>query len=204
MKKLLLIYLLVSVGLLTSCDYHKRECVAKATRCLTDESYKDYLSADKDSLVDSVYSLLREQRQMLLEIKNASLSKPAQERAKIAQIIEKNLYADVVRNDESAEATAVESSKTEIGPSEENGWREKLIKGGSYAGAAALGAFAASKLSCPRASIVVEYQLMQACLNSCGSDMIQKCGDGIMQWLCKDKEKVETIMNRVLHSCAVR
>ena len=57
-----------------SCDYQKRECVVKASKCLTDEAYRDSLykgwkaPINKDSLVDSVFAMLREQRQILLDM----------------------------------------------------------------------------------------------------------------------------------------
>lgn len=208
MKKILFIYLLIAVGMLTSCDYHKRECVAKATRCLTDESYKDYLGSDKDSLVDSVYSILQEQRLILMELsnglKNVSVSNGKQQPAQMAQIIEKNQYADVVQNDESAETVVADSPKTEIAPSEGNGWGKKLAIGGTVLGAAAVGAVLADKFSCPRMSIVDEYRMMAACVYSCGESMVEKCGEAIREWICKDKESIERILSRTRNSCSIR
>lgn len=88
----------------------------------------------------------------------------------------------------------------------ESKWDKFMIGAAAIAGAA-VGAVVVDKLNCnERLDITVEYKLMVACLNSCGYDdeTIEKCGAGIMQWLCKEKEKAETIMNRVSNSCVIK
>lgn len=89
----------------------------------------------------------------------------------------------------------------------ESKWGKIVIGVGAAIAGAAVGAVVVDKLNCnERLDITVEYKLMVACLNSCGYDdeTIEKCGAGIMQWLCKEKEKAETIMNRVSNSCVIK
>ena len=219
-----------------SCDYQKRECVVKASKCLTDEAYRDSLykgwkaPINKDSLVDSVFAMLREQRQMLLDmnvVPKTELSDPVKKPApEIQPVIETPNVAPVVENveepvrEESAnEVTANEVTNAasepvvneqpknpEIQPKESK-WGKLLTGAGAAIAGAAVGAAVVDKLVCKeRLDITVEYKLMVACLNSCGYDdeTVEKCGAGIMQWLCKEREKAGTIMNRVRSSCSIR
>lgn len=236
MKKILLIYVVLVAGMLMSCDYQKRECVVKASKCLTDEAYRDSLykgwkaPINKDSLVDSVFALLREQRQILLDLgaekKTAPEIQPVIESPNVAPVVEKPNVAPIVENVEEPvaeeranEVTANEVTNAasepvvneqpenvEIRPKESK-WEKFLTGAGAVIAGAAVGAAVVDKLVCKeRLDITVEYKLMVACLNSCGYDdeTVEKCGAGIMQWLCQDKEKAGTIMNRVRSSCSIR
>lgn len=237
MKKIILIYFVLAAGMLMSCDYQKRECVVKASKCLTDEAYRDSLykgwkaPINKDSLVDSVFALLREQRQILLNLnaeKNAAAPASVEEKSapEIQPVIETPNVAPVVENVEEPvreesdnEVTANEVANAasepvvneqpknpEIQPKESK-WGKLLTGAGAAIAGAAVGAAVVDKLVCKeRLDITVEYKLMVACLNSCGYDdeTVEKCGAGIMQWLCKEKEKAGTIMNRVRSSCSIR
>ncbi|PWK86600.1 hypothetical protein [Hallerella porci] len=232
MKKLLLICFILVVALLTSCDDQKRECVIKASKCLTDEAYRDSLykgwkaPINKDSLVDSVFAMLREQRQILLNLnaeKNAAAPASVEEKSapEIQPVIETPNAAPVVENveelvrEESANEVANVASEPvvneqpknpEIQPKESK-WGKLLTGAGAAIAGAAVGVAVVDKLVCKeRLDITVEYKLMVACLNSCGYDeeTLEKCGAGIMQWLCKEKEKAETIMNRVSNSCVIK
>ena len=216
MKKLLLICFILVVALLTSCDYQKRECVVKASKCLTDEAYRDSLykgwkaPINKDSLVDSVFAMLREQRQILLDMgaekKTAPEIQPVIEKPNVAPVVEKPNVAPIVENVEEPVAEENANVATDSLPKERK-WGKLLTGAGAAVVGAAVGAAVVDKLYCnERFDITVEYKLMVACLNSCGysEENINKCGAGITQWICKDKEKVETIQNRVQSSCSIR
>ena len=199
-----------------SCDYQKRECVVKASKCLTDEAYRDSLykgwkaPINKDSLVDSVFAMLREQRQILLDMgaekKTAPEIQPVIEKPNVAPVVEKPNVAPIVENVEESVAEENANVATDSLPKERK-WGKLLTGAGAAVVGAAVGAAVVDKLVCKeRLDITVEYKLMVACLNSCGYDeeSLEKCGAGIMQWLCKEKEKAETIMNRVRTSCSIR
>lgn len=215
-----------------SCDYQKRECVVKATKCLTDEAYRDSLykglktPINKDSLVDSVFALLREQRQILLDMsaekktvalpsvedKPKVVIQPAFEKPNVAPVVE-NVKEPVIGENANevanvpGESVANESVENSENQPKERKWGKLLTGAGAAVAGAALGAAVMDKLHCnERLDITVEYKLMVACLNSCGYDeeTIEKCGAGILYWICKEKEKAETIMNRVRNSCSVR
>ncbi|WP_146196780.1 hypothetical protein [Fibrobacter succinogenes] len=216
MKKILLICIVMVAGMLMSCDYQKRECVVKASKCLTDEAYRDSLykgwkaPVNKDSLVDSVFAMLREQRQILLDMgaekKTAPEIQPVIEKPNVAPVVEKPNVAPIVENVE--EPVAEENANVAIDSQpKERKWGKLLTGAGAAVVGAAVGAAVVDKLYCnERFDITVEYKLMVACLNSCGysEETIDKCGAGIMRWICKDKEKVETIQNRVQGSCSIR
>ena len=199
-----------------SCDYQKRECVVKASKCLTDEAYRDSLykgwkaPVNKDSLVDSVFAMLREQRQILLDMgaekKTAPVIQPVIESPNVAPVVEKPNVAPIVENVEEPVAEENANVATDSLPKERK-WGKLLTGAGAAVVGAAVGAAVVDKLYCnERFDITVEYKLMVACLNSCGysEENINKCGAGITQWICKDKEKVETIQNRVQSSCSIR
>ena len=199
-----------------SCDYQKRECVVKASKCLTDEAYRDSLykgwkaPINKDSLVDSVFAMLREQRQILLDMgvekKTAPEIQPVIEKPNVAPVVEKPNVAPIVENIEEPVAEENANVTTDSQPKEHK-WGKLLTGAGAAVVGAAVGAAVVDKLHCnERFDITVEYKLMVACLNSCGysEENINKCGAGITQWICKDKEKVETIQNRVQSSCSIR
>jgi len=199
-----------------SCDYQKRECVVKASKCLTDEAYRDSLykgwkaPVNKDSLVDSVFAMLREQRQILLDMgaekKTAPEIQPVIEKPNVAPVVERPNVAPIVENVEEPVAEENANVATDSLPKERK-WGKLLTGAGAAVVGAAVGAVVVDKLHCnERFDITVEYKLMVACLNSCGysEENINKCGAGIMQWICKDKEKVETIQNRVQSSCSIR
>lgn len=199
-----------------SCDYQKRECVVKASKCLTDEAYRDSLykgwkaPVNKDSLVDSVFAMLREQRQILLDMgaekKTAPEIQPVIEKPNVAPVVEKPNVAPIVENVEEPVAEENANVATDSLPKERK-WGKLLTGAGAAVVGAAVGAAVVDKLYCnERFDITVEYKLMVACLNSCGysEENINKCGAGITQWICKDKEKVETIQNRVQSSCSIR
>ena len=199
-----------------SCDYQKRECVVKASKCLTDEAYRDSLykgwkaPINKDSLVDSVFAMLREQRQILLDMgaekKTAPVIQPVIESPNVAPVVEKPNVAPIVENVEEPVAEENANVATDSLPKERK-WGKLLTGAGAAVVGAAVGAAVVDKLYCnERFDITVEYKLMVACLNSCGysEENINKCGAGITQWICKDKEKVETIQNRVQSSCSIR
>lgn len=223
MKKLLLICFILVVALLTSCDYQKRECVARATKCLTDDAYRDSLyrgwrpPVNKDSLVDSLFAILREQRQFLLDMKaerNVGFSDSAKKpNVEMLPVVEKPNVAPIIENieepvgEENANSVSNVSVENAGSQPEERKWGKLVTGAGAAIVGAAVGAAVVDKLHCnERLDITVEYKLMVACLNSCGYDeeTLEKCGAGIMQWLCKEKEKAETIMNRVRTSCSVR
>lgn len=222
MKKLILIYFVLVAGMLMSCDYQKRECVVSASRCLTEEAYRDSLykgwkaPVNKDSLVDSLFAILREQRQMLLDmnvVPKTELSDPVKKPApEIQPVIETPNVAPIVENIEEPvgeeNANSVSNVSAENAESQSDGKVGKFVKNAGLVAAGAVGtAFVLDKIHCnERLDITVEYKLMVACLNSCGYDeeTLEKCGAGIMQWLCKEKEKAETIMNRVRTSCSIR
>ena len=223
MKKLLLICFILVVALLTSCDYQKRECVARATKCLTDDAYRDSLyrgwrpPVNKDSLVDSLFAMLREQRQFLLDMKaerNVGFSDSAKKpNVEMLPVVEKPNVAPIIENieepvgEENANSVSNVSAENAGSQPEERKWGKLVTGAGAAIVGAAVGAAVVDKLHCnERLDITVEYKLMVACLNSCGYDeeTLEKCGAGIMQWLCKEKEKAETIMNRVRTSCSVR
>lgn len=200
-----------------SCDYQKRECVVKASKCLTDEAYRDSLykgwkaPINKDSLVDSVFALLCEQRQILLNLnaeKNDVAPASVEEKSapEIQPVIEKPNVAPIVENVEEPVAEENANVATDSLPKERK-WGKLLTGAGAAIAGAAVGAAVVDKLVCKeRLDITVEYKLMVACLNSCGYDdeTVERCGAGIMQWLCQDKEKAGTIMNRVRSSCSIR
>lgn len=223
MKKILLICVVLVAGMLMSCDYQKRECVVKASKCLTDEAYRDSLykgwkaPINKDSLVDSVFAMLREQRQMLLDMKaerNVGFSESAKKpNVEMLPVVEKPNVAPLVENieepvsEENAKGIANETTENAGSQPEERKWGKLVTGAGAAIVGAAVGAAVVDKLVCKeRLDITVEYKLMVACINSCGYDdeTVEKCGAGIMQWLCKEKEKAETIMNRVSHSCVIK
>lgn len=223
MKKLLLICFILVVALLTSCDDQKRECVVRATKCLTDDAYRDSLyrgwrhPVNKDSLVDSLFAMLREQRQMLLDMKaerNVGFSDSAKKpNVEMLPVVEKPNVASLVENieepmsEENAKGIANETTENAESQPEKRKWGKLVTGAGAAIVGAAVGAAVMDKLHCnERLDITVEYKLMVACLNSCGYDeeTIEKCGAGIMQWLCKEKEKAETIMNRVSNSCVIK
>ena len=223
MKKLLLICFILVVALLTSCDDQKRECVVRATKCLTDDAYRDTLyrgwrsPVNKDSLVDSLFAMLREQRQMLLDMKaerNVGFSDSAKKpNVEMLPVVEKPNVAPLVENieepvsEENAKGIANETTENAGSQPKESKWGKFVIGAGAAIAGAAVGAVVMDKLHCnERLDITVEYKLMEACLNSCGYDdeTLEKCGAGIMQWLCKEKEKAETIMNRVSNSCVLK
>lgn len=223
MKKLLLISFVVVAGMLMSCDYQKRECVVSASRCLTEEAYRDSLykgwkaPVNKDSLVDSLFAILREQRQMLLDmnvVPKTELSDPAKKTVvEIQPVVEKPNVAPIIENieepvgEENANSVSNVSAENAGSQPEERKWGKLVTGAGAAIVGAAVGAAVVDKLHCnERLDITVEYKLMVACLNSCGYDeeTLEKCGAGIMQWLCKEKEKAETIMNRVRTSCSIR
>ena len=222
MKKLLLISFVLVAGMLMSCDYQKRECVVSASRCLTEDAYRDSLykgwkaPVNKDSLVDSLFAILREQRQILLDLNvvpktglSDSAKKPVVE---IQPVVEKPNVAPIVENIEEPvgeeNASSASNAAAENAENQSNGKFGKLVKDASLVAAGAAGtAFVLDKIRCnERLDITVEYKLMVACLNSCGYDdeTVEKCGAGILYWLCKEKEKSETIMNRVRTSCSIR
>lgn len=217
MKKILLICVVLVAGMLMSCDYQKRECVVKASKCLTDEAYRDSLykgwkaPINKDSLVDSVFALLCEQRQILLNLnaeKNDVAPASVEEKSapEIQPVIEKPNVAPIVENVEEPVAEENANVATDSLPKERK-WGKLLTGAGAAIAGAAVGAAVVDKLVCKeRLDITVEYKLMVACLNSCGYDdeTVERCGAGIMQWLCQDKEKAGTIMNRVRSSCSIR
>lgn len=199
-----------------SCDYQKRECVVKASKCLTDEAYRDSLykgwkaPINKDSLVDSVFAMLREQRQILLDMgaekKTAPEIQPVIEKPNVAPVVERPNVAPIVENVEEPVAEENANVATDSLPKERK-WGKLLTGAGAAVVGAAVGAAVVDKLHCnERLEISIEYRLMVACLNSCGysEENINKCGAGITQWICKDKEKVETIQNRVQSSCSIR
>ena len=199
-----------------SCDYQKRECVVKASKCLTDEAYRDSLykgwkaPVNKDSLVDSVFAMLREQRQILLDMgaekKTAPEIQPVIEKPNVAPVVERPNVAPIVENVEEPVAEENANVATDSLPKERK-WGKLLTGAGAAVVGAAVGAAVVDKLHCnERLEISIEYRLMVACLNSCGysEENINKCGAGITQWICKDKEKVETIQNRVQSSCSIR
>ena len=199
-----------------SCDYQKRECVVKASKCLTDEAYRDSLykgwkaPINKDSLVDSVFAMLREQRQILLDMgaekKTAPEIQPVIEKPNVAPVVERPNVAPIVENVEEPVAEENANVATDSLPKERK-WGKLLTGAGAAVVGAAVGAAVVDKLYCnERLEISIEYRLMVACLNSCGysEENINKCGAGITQWICKDKEKVETIQNRVQSSCSIR
>ena len=223
MKKLLLICFILVVALLTSCDDQKRECVVRATKCLTDDAYRDSLyrgwrhPVNKDSLVDSLFAMLREQRQMLLDMKaerNVGFSDSAKKpNVEMLPVVEKPNVASLVENieepmsEENAKGIANETTENAESQPEKRKWGKLVTGAGAAIVGAAVGAAVMDKLHCnERLDITVEYKLMVACLNSCGYDeeTSEKCGAGIMQWLCKEKEKAETIMNRVSNSCVIK
>ena len=121
-------------------------------------------------------------------------------------VVEKPNVAPIVENVEEPVAEENANVVTDSLPKERK-WGKLLTGAGAAVVGAAVGAAVVDKLYCnERFDITVEYKLMVACLNSCGysEETIDKCGAGIMRWICKDKEKVETIQNRVQSSCSIR
>lgn len=76
----------------------------------------------------------------------------------------------------------------------ESSTEEVVEKGGIALAAAAAGAFLHKKFSCERFDIVIEYRLMDACLNSCSgvasiSARTEKCAKAIQDMECKKKNE---------------
>jgi hypothetical protein len=83
-------------------------------------------------------------------------------------------------------------------------FEEQAISGtiGAVLGAAG-GFMAAQKMGCKRLDILIEYKLMQVCINSCGYNTEEKCSDAIMNMLCKEKLEEDVIEQRA-RSCDIR
>lgn len=88
----------------------------------------------------------------------------------------------------------------------ESSTEEIVEKGGIAVAAAAAGAFLHKKFSCERFDIVIEYRLMDACLNSCSgvasiSARTEKCAKAIQDMECKKKMSAVDISSIVSSSC---
>lgn len=88
----------------------------------------------------------------------------------------------------------------------ESSTKEIVEKGGIAVAAAAAGAFLHKKFSCERFDIVVEYRLMDACLNSCSgvasvAARTEKCAKAIQDFECKKKMSAADIGSIVSSSC---
>jgi hypothetical protein len=83
-------------------------------------------------------------------------------------------------------------------------FEEQAISGtiGAVLGAAG-GFMAAQKMGCKRLEVLIEYKLMQVCINSCGYNTERKCSDAIMNMLCKEKLEEDEIEQRA-RSCDIR
>lgn len=96
-------------------------------------------------------------------------------------------------------------SRVELKASESS-TEEIVEKGGIAVAAAAAGAFLHKKFSCERFDIVVEYRLMDACLNSCSgvasvAARTEKCAKAIQDFECKKKMSAADIGSIVSSSC---
>ncbi len=96
-------------------------------------------------------------------------------------------------------------SRVELKASESS-TEEVVEKGGIALAAAAAGAFLHKKFSCERFDIVIEYRLMDACLNSCSgvasiSARTEKCAKAIQDMECKKKMSAVDISSIVSSSC---
>lgn len=96
-------------------------------------------------------------------------------------------------------------SRVELKASESS-TKEIVEKGGIAVAAAAAGAFLHKKFSCERFDIVVEYRLMDACLNSCSgvasvAARTEKCAKAIQDLECKKKMSAADIGGIVSSSC---
>ena len=81
--------------------------------------------------------------------------------------------------------------------------KEQAILGGIGAVVGAAGGYmAAQKMNCNRLDVLIEYKLMQACINNCGLSSEKKCSEAIMNFLCKEKLKENEVSQRV-HSCDI-
>lgn len=109
---------------------------------------------------------------------------------------------------ETAPVTIVEESNDDYSLPEirekNDGIKEKALSGlaGAALGAAAT-FMATKKLYCERLDVLIEYKLMQVCINNCGYDAEKKCAEGIMNMLCKEKLEVDEIEQRS-RSCDIR
>lgn len=82
-------------------------------------------------------------------------------------------------------------------------FKEKLLAGGIGAAAGVAGGFmAAQKMNCKRLDVLIEYKLMQACINNCGYSSERKCSEAIMNYLCKEKLEENEVTQRV-RSCDI-
>ena len=86
----------------------------------------------------------------------------------------------------------------------DDGIKENAISGlaGAAIGAAAT-FMVAKKLNCERLDVLIEYKLMQACIDNCGYSAEKKCAEGIMNMLCKEKLS-ETEVRQRTNSCDLR
>lgn len=124
---------------------------------------------------------------------------------KICTILLLSLSASIYAQSAATCAPCDCGSRTELKASESS--KEEIIeKGGIAVGAAAIGAALAKKFSCERFDIIIEYKLMDACLNSCSgtssvSSRTEKCARAIQDLECKKKLGLEAISAAVENSC---
>ena len=85
-----------------------------------------------------------------------------------------------------------------------SGFKEQAISGTIGVALVAAGGFMmAQKTGCKRLDILIEYKLMQVCVNSCGYNTEEKCGTAIMNMLCKEKLEEDEVAQRA-RSCDIR
>jgi len=171
---------------------------------MSDASYVDSLSkvVNHNPLLDSGYVLLLDQQKMMKELVEEK-NKLVEEKNNIMVMQKKQVESK--QEEETAENFVDENSEgTENSSEEKKNVVKKVALGAGAVGLATVGAFVANKVICDRLDITIEFLLMSACINSCGYDMMDKCGESIMSWLCKDKESANEIAARVKNSCSIR
>lgn len=124
---------------------------------------------------------------------------------KICAILLLTLSASIYAQSAATCAPCDCGSRTEL-KADESSTGEIVEKGGLAVAAAAAGAFLHKKFSCERFDIIIEYKLMDACLNSCSgtssvSARTEKCARAIQDLECKKKLGFEDIAAAVENTC---